>query len=114
MIIVDSLLNFNFFLSGEVQKNLSLFASRKRQHTSQRDLRQTPPDTTWIRHTSDPIETWQKRHAAVFSSLPPPPAWGLFREPRVAERNLAGGAHDVWQPTPACTEPAADDDCPLG
>ena len=25
MLIIDSLLNFNFFLSGEVQENLSLF-----------------------------------------------------------------------------------------
>jgi hypothetical protein len=26
MLIIDSLLQFNFFLSGEVQENLSLFA----------------------------------------------------------------------------------------
>jgi hypothetical protein len=29
MMIIDSLLIFNFFLSGEVQENLSLFASIK-------------------------------------------------------------------------------------
>ena len=33
MLIIDSLLNLNFFLSGEVQENLSLFVCLK-QRTS--------------------------------------------------------------------------------
>jgi hypothetical protein len=31
MLIIDSLLQFKFFLSGEVQENLSLFCSVKRK-----------------------------------------------------------------------------------
>jgi len=61
MKIVDSLLNFNFFLSGEVQENLSLFVPLM-QRTSPGDSKPAPPDTTWIRHTSDQNGTWRKKH----------------------------------------------------
>ena len=53
MLITDSLLNFKFFLSREVQENLSLFASLKRQHISQRDL-QPPHQTRSIRSSGVP------------------------------------------------------------
>jgi hypothetical protein len=48
MLIIDSLLKFNFFLSGEVQENLSLF------WVSQAQEAMAWPATSIAQHSSDP------------------------------------------------------------
>jgi hypothetical protein len=66
MIIIDSLLKFNFFLSGEVQENLSFFGSVKHKqqwHCQPCRLR----NTASIRRTVDWCGTWQTEHAAAFA-----------------------------------------------
>jgi hypothetical protein len=66
MLIIDSLLKFNFFLSGEVQENLSLFGSVKHKqqcHCQPCRLR----NTASIHRTVDWRGTWQTEHAAAFA-----------------------------------------------
>jgi hypothetical protein len=66
MIIIDSLLKFNFFLSGEVQEHLSFFESVKHKqqwHCRPCRLR----NTASIRRTVDWCGTWQTEHAAAFA-----------------------------------------------
>ena len=48
MLIIDSLLKFNFFLSGEVQENLSLFLDR------QAHVAMAWPAISTVRHSFDP------------------------------------------------------------
>ena len=66
MLIIDSLLKFNFFLSGEVQENLSLFwvsQAQEQWHGQPSRLR----NTASIRRTVDWCGTWQTGHAAAFA-----------------------------------------------
>jgi hypothetical protein len=48
MMIIDSLLKFNFFLSGEVQENLSLFWVRQAQAAK------VSPAMSTAQHSFDP------------------------------------------------------------
>jgi len=52
MIIIDSLLQFNFFLSGEVQENLSLFSNGFKRSRRQQ-CRSGPEHTASTRRTVD-------------------------------------------------------------
>jgi len=49
MLIIDSLLKFNFFLSGEVQENLSLFSVSQAQAAMP-----LPAMSTDAQHSFDP------------------------------------------------------------
>ena len=65
MIIIDSLLQFKFFLSGEVQENLSLFGNQ-----SSANSMALPSGSLRIastRRTVDWYGTWRTERAIVFA-----------------------------------------------
>jgi hypothetical protein len=79
----------------------SIFGKRKMPRSGEKDKRGVP-----VRGTNPHTVPWVRRHRSANSRVPryfrngsrllvTGYAAGVFRESRVAERMLAGGAHDV-------------------